>query len=155
MPAKKSRDTVLHTVVDITNGVREVIEYHLGAAKAAMTEDARFTDFGADSIDLYEVVMSLEEKFDINIDDRDAQRLTMIGDAMTQLVEKGDPDRTRATTMNVLEELHAVAAKLAFNDARPTCECCGQGKLELIDERPVSIFGVLGMTWRNTEARLS
>ena len=30
----------------------------------------------------------------------------------------------------------------------PTCECCGQGKLELIDERPDAIFGVLGMTWQ-------
>jgi len=50
--------------------------------------------------------------------------------------------------MNVLEELHAVAAKLAFYDARPTCGCCGQGKLEFIDERPDPIFGVLGMTWQ-------
>jgi hypothetical protein len=32
------------------------------------------------------------------------------------------------------------------HDDRPTCECCGQGKLELIDERPDPIFGVLGMT---------
>jgi hypothetical protein len=50
--------------------------------------------------------------------------------------------------MNILEELHAVAAKLAPYDARPTCEWCGQGKLELIDERPDAIFGVLGMTWQ-------
>jgi hypothetical protein len=51
-----------------------------------------------------------------------------------------------ATTMNVLGELHAVAAKLSPHDERPTCECCGQGKLELIDERPHPMFGVLGMT---------
>jgi hypothetical protein len=31
-------------------------------------------------------------------------------------------------------------------DDRPTCECCGQGKLDLIDERPDPIFAVLGMT---------
>jgi hypothetical protein len=46
--------------------------------------------------------------------------------------------------MNVLGELHAVAAKLSPYDARPTCECCGQGKLDLIDERPDPIFGCLG-----------
>jgi acyl carrier protein len=69
-------------VIDIADGVREVIEHHLGAAKTGMTEDARLTDLGADSIDLYEVVMSLEEKFNINIDDRDAQRLTTIGDTI-------------------------------------------------------------------------
>ncbi|MEA2809481.1 MAG: hypothetical protein QOJ17_3622 [Rhodospirillaceae bacterium] len=39
-----------------------------------------------------------------------------------------------------------MAAKLSPHDDRPTCECCGQGKLELIDERPDPIFGVLGMT---------
>jgi hypothetical protein len=36
--------------------------------------------------------------------------------------------------MNVLGELRAVAAKLSLHDDRPTCECCGQGKLDLIDE---------------------
>jgi hypothetical protein len=48
--------------------------------------------------------------------------------------------------MNVLGELHAVAANLSLHDDRPTCECCGQGKLDLIDERPDPIFGMLGMT---------
>jgi len=48
--------------------------------------------------------------------------------------------------MSVLGELHAVAAKPAPQDDRPACECCGQGKLDLIDERPDPIFGALGMT---------
>ena len=39
-----------------------------------------------------------------------------------------------------------MAAKLSPYDDRPTCECCSQGKLELIDERPHPIFGVLGMS---------
>jgi hypothetical protein len=45
--------------------------------------------------------------------------------------------------MDVPGELHAVADKLSPYDDRPTCECCGQGRLELIDERPDPIFGVL------------
>jgi hypothetical protein len=50
--------------------------------------------------------------------------------------------------MDALGELHAAAAKLSPHDDRPnsTCECCGQGKLELVDERPDPIFGVLGIT---------
>jgi hypothetical protein len=48
--------------------------------------------------------------------------------------------------MTVFGELHAVAARLAPRDDRPTCRCCGQGRLELIDERPDPIFGALGMT---------
>jgi hypothetical protein len=47
---------------------------------------------------------------------------------------------------DVLGELHAVAAKLSSYDDRPTCECCGQGKLDLIDERRDPIFAVQGMT---------
>jgi hypothetical protein len=50
--------------------------------------------------------------------------------------------------MDVLGELHAVTAKLAPHDTRPTCECSGRGKLDLIDERPDSNFGVLGMICR-------
>jgi hypothetical protein len=48
--------------------------------------------------------------------------------------------------MDVLGELHAVAAKLSPHDDRPTCECCGKGKLDLIDERRDPNFAVLGMT---------
>jgi Phosphopantetheine attachment site len=63
----------------------------------AMTEEARLTDLGADSIDLYEVIMSLEEKFNINIDDRDAQRFghdrrhDCVHQKQGQLMERGDP----------------------------------------------------------------
>jgi acyl carrier protein len=53
-----------------------------------MTEEARLTDLGADSIGLYEVIMSLEEKFNINIDDRDAQRLVTIGDTIAFIKSK-------------------------------------------------------------------
>jgi acyl carrier protein len=70
------------TVIDIVEGVKEVIALHLGAVQTGMTEDAKLTDLGADSIDLYEVVMSLEEKFNVTIDDRDVQRFVTIGDAI-------------------------------------------------------------------------
>jgi acyl carrier protein len=75
-------------MVDIAEGVREVVEFHLGPEKTTMTEEARLTDLGADSIDIYEVIMSLEEKFDINIDDRDAQRLVTIGDTIEFIKSK-------------------------------------------------------------------
>jgi acyl carrier protein len=47
-----------------------------------MTEDAKLTDLGADSIDVYEVVLSLEENFNIHITDRDAQSFVTVGDAI-------------------------------------------------------------------------
>jgi acyl carrier protein len=56
-----------------------------------LTEDAKLTDPGADSIDLYEVIMSLEEKFGITIDAGDAQRFVAVGDAIAFV--KGEVDR--------------------------------------------------------------
>ena len=46
----------------------------------------------------------------------------------------------QATTMDALGELDAAAAKLSPRSSRPTCECCGKGKLELIDERPDPVY---------------
>ncbi len=67
--------------VDMAEEVRKVIAFHLPVAVTELTEDAKLIDLGADSIDLYEVIMSLEEKFGITIDDRDAQRFVTVGDS--------------------------------------------------------------------------
>jgi len=75
-------------MIDIAEEVREVVAFHLGPGKTAMTEEARLTDLGADSIDIYEVIVSLEEKFNINIDDRDAQGLVTIGDTIAFIKSK-------------------------------------------------------------------
>jgi acyl carrier protein len=75
-------------VIDIAEGVRKVIAFHLGAVETGMTEDAKLTDLGADSIDLYEVVMSLEEKFNIDITDREAQRFVTVGDTIALIKGK-------------------------------------------------------------------
>ena len=75
-------------MIDIAEEVREVVAFHLGPEKTAMTEEARLTDLGADSIDIYEVIMSLEEKFNINIDDRDVQGLVTIGDTIAFIKSK-------------------------------------------------------------------
>ncbi len=69
-------------MIDIAEGVRKVIAFHLGAVETGMTEDAKLTDLGADSIDVYEVVLSLEENFNIHITDRDAQSFVTVGDAI-------------------------------------------------------------------------
>jgi hypothetical protein len=47
--------------------------------------------------------------------------------------------------MSVMGELRAVAAKLSFQENRPTCAFCGRGRLLLIAEKPDPDFGILGM----------
>ena len=48
--------------------------------------------------------------------------------------------------MGVWEELHAVAARLSAREDRPTCQWCGRGKLQLIEEAPDANYGALGVT---------
>ncbi|CAN5715754.1 hypothetical protein BH11PSE3_BH11PSE3_18850 [soil metagenome] len=47
--------------------------------------------------------------------------------------------------MSILSDLHAVAAKLSHQDSRPICATCGQGRLDLISERPHPNYGILGV----------
>jgi acyl carrier protein len=75
-------------MIDIAESVKEVIALHLGAAEMGMTDDARLVELGADSLDVYEVVMSLEEKFNIHITDHDAACFVTIGDAIAFIRSK-------------------------------------------------------------------
>lgn len=51
--------------------------------------------------------------------------------------------------MNNVEQLRAVAARPSPHDAaRPVCPRCGNGRLDLIEERPHAIYGALGVTWK-------
>jgi acyl carrier protein len=75
-------------MIDIAERVREVIALHLGAAETGMTEDAKLVDLGADSLDVYEVAMSLEEKFNIHITDHDTACFVTVGDAIAFIRSK-------------------------------------------------------------------
>jgi acyl carrier protein len=70
-------------VMDIAAEVREILVFHLGSDKAKITDDARLTDdLGADSLDVVEVVMSFEERFDIEIPNNVATAFVTVGDAV-------------------------------------------------------------------------
>ena len=74
-------------VTDIAADVRDILVFHLGVEEARLTDDARLTrDLGADSLDVVEIVMSCEERFDIDIPNRAATRLVTVGDAI-RLIE--------------------------------------------------------------------
>lgn len=75
-------------MIDIAEKVREVIALHLGAVETAMTEEAKLVELGADSLDVYEVVMSLEENFNIHITDRDTECFVTVGDAIAFIRSK-------------------------------------------------------------------
>lgn len=63
--------------------VKEVVVEQLDCDPAEVKEDSRFIeDLGADSLDVVELVMALEEKFDIEIPDEDAEKILTVADAI-------------------------------------------------------------------------
>ncbi len=69
--------------------VKHIISEQLGVPESAMTKNAKFTDdLGADSLDTVEMVMALEEKFEIEISDQDAEKVQTVGAAISLIKEK-------------------------------------------------------------------
>lgn len=66
--------------------VKEIITEQLGVSADQVTADASFIDdLGADSLDQVELVMALEEEFEIEIPDEDAEKMTTVRDAVEYL----------------------------------------------------------------------
>lgn len=70
--------------------VKEVIEEKLNADGMDITESTSFKDdLNADSLDLFEMVMALEDEFDIEIPSEDLEQLLTVGDVLEYLKNKG------------------------------------------------------------------
>ena len=68
---------------EIYERVKEVLSEQLGVEEDDVTPTAKFIeDLGADSLDTVELVMALEEHFDIQIPDEDAEKIVTVGDAV-------------------------------------------------------------------------
>ena len=60
----------------------------LGVADTAVTTEASFIDdLGADSLDIVELIMALEEEFDMEIPDADAEKIVTVGDVVEYIRE--------------------------------------------------------------------
>jgi acyl carrier protein len=73
---------------DIFEKVKEVIVEQLNVEEDDVTEDAAFVDdLGADSLDIVELVMALEEQFGVSIPDEQAEKIKTVGDAVGFIAE--------------------------------------------------------------------
>jgi acyl carrier protein len=76
---------------DILAKLKPIIADQLGVDEGEVKEDASFTeDLNADSLDLVELIMSLEEQFKLQISDEDAEKITTVGEAVDYISEHMD-----------------------------------------------------------------
>ena len=69
--------------------VKKIVAEQLGVKEEEVTNDASFVDdLGADSLDTVELVMALEEEFETEIPDEDAEKIATVGDAVTYIEGK-------------------------------------------------------------------
>lgn len=68
---------------DVFERVKKIVVDRLGVDEAEVTPEASFKDdLGADSLDVVELVMELEEEFDLEISDEDAEKVTTVGEVV-------------------------------------------------------------------------
>jgi acyl carrier protein len=71
------------------NSIREVAVEVLAVEPDQVTEEARFKeDLNADSLDLVEFVMGIEEKFDVSVPEEELEGVNTVGDAVTLVLGK-------------------------------------------------------------------
>jgi acyl carrier protein len=76
-------------MADVLERVTKIIVDRLGVDESQVTLEASFKDdLGADSLDVVELVMELEDEFDMEISDDDAEKIGTVNDAVTYINSK-------------------------------------------------------------------
>lgn len=66
--------------------LREIIADVMSVDESEITEDTSFkNDLGADSLDVFQIIMGIEDTFDIEINNDDAENIVTVGDAVEQI----------------------------------------------------------------------
>ncbi len=81
------------TSAEITAKLKEIVMDRLNVEDDQIKPEASFVeDLGADSLDIVELIMGIEEEFDIEISDEDAEKLTTVGEAENYIKGKLDAE---------------------------------------------------------------
>jgi acyl carrier protein len=73
----------------VTEKVKEMIVEQLGVSETEVVPEAKFIDdLGADSLDIVELIMALEDVYGIEIPDEDAEKMETVGDAIKYIEQR-------------------------------------------------------------------
>ena len=77
--------------------LKEIIADVLNVEADDITEDTKFVDdLGADSLDIFQIIMGIEETFDIEIDNDEAEKIATVGDAVEQIKKATNNEDVRS-----------------------------------------------------------
>jgi acyl carrier protein len=83
-----SRNQKTTQSADTLEKVRTIISEQLGTDLDAVAADAKFVDLGADSLDTVEIMMALEEQFEITLDEEGAEKIATVQEAADMIQEQ-------------------------------------------------------------------
>ncbi|WP_407919988.1 acyl carrier protein [Gloeobacter violaceus] len=76
--------------MEVYQRVKKIVVEQLSVEESEVTSESSFAnDLGADSLDQVELVMALEQEFETEIPDEDAEKITTVGDAVTYVLKRG------------------------------------------------------------------
>ena len=67
--------------------VKAIVVEQLGVDEANVTPETSFEDLNADSLDIVELIMALEEAFDLDIPDEEAEKIRTVGNAVSYITD--------------------------------------------------------------------
>ncbi|KAI8112754.1 hypothetical protein M9434_004074 [Picochlorum sp. BPE23] len=73
---------------EVLADVREIIAEQLGTDLDTVAPESKFVDLGADSLDTVEIMMALEEKFDLQLDEEGAEKISTVQEAADLIAEQ-------------------------------------------------------------------
>ncbi|MFZ3131756.1 MAG: acyl carrier protein [Desulfosporosinus sp.] len=71
--------------MEVFEKVKAIVVEQLGVDEALVTPETSFKELDADSLDIVELIMALEEAFDLDIPDEEAEKIRTVGDAVSYI----------------------------------------------------------------------
>jgi len=73
--------------MSVFDKVKSIVVDQLGVEEEGISLETSFAELNADSLDIVELIMALEEEFDLDIPDEDAEKIRTVGDAVNYIKE--------------------------------------------------------------------